>query len=45
MKERSTEFVLGFRHMVPHINSHHGKIFVVMLGVSAIEHKIFQYCQ
>ncbi|HCZ3424601.1 TPA: amino-acid N-acetyltransferase [Escherichia coli] len=41
VKERKTELVEGFRHSVPHINTHRGKTFVIMLGGEAIEHENF----
>ncbi|CAL4324617.1 Amino-acid acetyltransferase [Buchnera aphidicola (Eriosoma lanigerum)] len=41
MKIRSTELVQGFRHIVPYINIHRGKIFVIMLGGEAIKHENF----
>ncbi|MGV3344673.1 amino-acid N-acetyltransferase [Enterobacteriaceae bacterium LUAb1] len=41
MKERNTGLVQGFRHSVPYINAHRGKIFIIMLGGEAIEHPNF----
>lgn len=41
VKERKTELVEGFRHSVPYINTHRGKMFVIMLGGEAIEHENF----
>ncbi|MXP67749.1 amino-acid N-acetyltransferase [Pantoea sp. Aalb] len=41
MKERRTELVQSIRHTVPYINAHRNKIFVIMLGGEAIEHKNF----
>ncbi|CAL4324534.1 Amino-acid acetyltransferase [Buchnera aphidicola (Eriosoma grossulariae)] len=41
MKNRSTELVNGFRHIVPYINAHRGKIFVIMLGGEVINHENF----
>lgn len=40
-KERKTELVEGFRHSVPYINAHRGKIFVIMLSGEAIENENF----
>ncbi|MBK4765235.1 MAG: amino-acid N-acetyltransferase [Pantoea sp. Brub] len=41
MKKRNTELVQSFRHIVPYINSHRGKIFVIMLAGEAIAHNNF----
>jgi len=42
MKERNTELVQGFRHSVPYINAHQGKIFVIMLNGESINNANFQ---
>lgn len=41
MTERTTELVQGFRHSVPYINAHRGKIFIIMLGGEAIKYGNF----
>lgn len=41
MKERTTELVQGFRHSVPYINAHRGKIFVIMLSGEAMKYGNF----
>ncbi|PPI86398.1 amino-acid N-acetyltransferase [Candidatus Pantoea edessiphila] len=41
MKKRGTEVVRSLRHTVPYINTHRGKIFVIMLSGEAISHSNF----
>ncbi|MXP51218.1 amino-acid N-acetyltransferase [Pantoea sp. SoEX] len=36
MKKSSNELIRSFRHIVPYINAHRGKIFVIMLSGEAI---------
>ncbi|CAL4043507.1 Amino-acid acetyltransferase [Buchnera aphidicola (Tetraneura ulmi)] len=41
MNKRNTELITGFRQIVPYINFHRGKIFVIMLSSEVIKNENF----